>query len=219
MELPVGGLLDHKYKGMTAEKVYSILVKYEEALEDAINQINQQKPNGENSDEEQDAQSQGQGGDEESDEEGTSDSQSADEISDTSQGNISETGTGTDWDELPSAIGEVWDATNDEGKPLNDAEMQELKGEIQRAISLADKLEVAMSSTGSSNGLGSADANQEVQVDWREQLNDLLQSSISEENTWSRLNRRHQHRGINLDRKSTRLNSSHSQQSRMPSSA
>ena len=51
----MGGLLDHKYKGMTAEKVYSILVKDEEALEDAINQINQQKPNGENSDEEQDA--------------------------------------------------------------------------------------------------------------------------------------------------------------------
>ena len=114
----MGGLLDHKYKGMTAEKVYSILVKVEEALEDAINQINQQKPNGENSDEEQDAQSQGQGGDEESDEEGTSDSQSeADEISDTSQGNISEAGTGTDWDELPSAIGEVWDATSEDGTP------------------------------------------------------------------------------------------------------
>ena len=56
------------------------------------------------------------------------------------QGNISEdeTGeseqgsTGSDWDNIPSAIGEVWDATNDEGKPMSDAEMQELKGEIQR---------------------------------------------------------------------------------------
>ena len=202
MELPMGGLLDHKYKGMTAEKVYSILVKDEEALEDAINQINQQKPNGENSDEEQDAQSQSQGGDVESDEEGTSDSQSeADEISDTSQGNISETGTGTDWDELPSAIGEVWDATSEDGTPLNDAEMQELKGEIQRAISLADKLEVAMSSNGSSNGLRSADANQEVKLDWRDQLNDLLQSSVADDITWARPNRRHQFRGINLPSK------------------
>ena len=47
LELAYGGLLDHKYKGMTAEKVYAILVKDEEALEEAINQINQQKPKGE----------------------------------------------------------------------------------------------------------------------------------------------------------------------------
>ena len=207
LELPLGGLLDHKYKGMTAEKVYAILVKDEEALEEAIDQINQQKPKGEESSEEEDAQS--QGGSEATDEEG-------EELSETGTGNISDTGTGesesdgstgenaktgTDWDSIPSAIGEVWDATNDEGKPLTDAEVQEVKGEIQRAISLAEKLEIAMSGTGSSGGLGSADANQEVQVDWREQLNDLLQSSISEENTWSRLNRRHQHRGINLPSK------------------
>ena len=78
---------------------------------------------------------------------------------------------------------------------------KKLKVKFRRAISLAEKLEIAMSSTGSSGGLGSADANQEVQVDWREQLNDLLQSSISDEITWSRLNRRHQHRGINLPSK------------------
>ena len=124
------------------------------------------------------------------------------ELSETGTGNISDTGTGesesdestgegvetgTDWDSIPSAIGEVWDATNDEGKPLTDAEVQEVKGEIQRAISLSEKLEIAMSGTGSSGGLGSADANQEVQVDWREQLNDLSTMLDALEN----LNRMH----------------------------
>jgi predicted metal-dependent peptidase len=187
LELPLGGLLSYKYKGMTAEKVYSILVKDEDALEEAIDQINQQKPKGEESSDEEDAQT--QGGSEATDEEG-------DELSETGTGNISE--PKTDWDSIPSAIGEVWDATNDEGKPLTDAEMQEVKGEIQRAISLSEKLEIAMSSNGSSGGLGSADANQNVQVNWRDQLNDLLQSSVADEITWSRLNKRHQHRGINL---------------------
>ena len=49
-----------------------------------------------------------------------------------------------------------------------------------------------MSSNGSSHGLGSADANQEVKVDWRDQLNDLLQSSVADDITWARPNRRHQ---------------------------
>ncbi len=83
LQLPMGGLLDHKYKGMTAEKVYQILVNDEEAMQEAIEQIqNQNKPNGEDDEQEQDAQS--QGGSEESDEEQDG------EISETSQGNISE---------------------------------------------------------------------------------------------------------------------------------
>jgi predicted metal-dependent peptidase len=201
LQLPMGGLLDHKYKGMTAEKVYQILVNDEEAMQEAIEQIqNQNKPNGEDDEQEQDAQS--QGGSEESDEEQDG------EISETSQGNISEdeTGeseqgsTGSDWDNIPSAIGEVWDATNEEGKPMNDAEMQELKGEIQRAVSLADKLEIAMGS-GSSGMRNRIEELKDVQVDWKDLLLDFLQSAFCDENSWARLNRRHQHRGINLPSK------------------
>jgi len=199
LQLPMGGLLDHKYKGMTAEKVYQILVNDEDAMQEAIEQIQEQKPNGEDDEQEQDAQSQG----------GSEESESGEEISETSQGNISEdeTGeseqgsTGSDWDNIPSAIGEVWDATNDEGKPMSDAEMQELKGEIQRAVSLADKLEVAMGS-GSMGGMRNRiEELKEVQVDWKDLLLDFLQSCVANDYSWARPNKRHAWRGINLPSK------------------
>ena len=203
--LPDGGCLDRKYHRMTAEKVYQILFKDEDALQDAIDQIKQQKPEGDNSEEEQDAQNQGQGGDEE-----------ADETSETGQGNISDDQTGEDgesngegtsddtseslFDSIPSAIGEVWDATTEDGEPMNEAEMQELKGEIQRAVSMADKLH-GMSSEGTSSGRGMAESNQDVSVDWKDTLRDLLQSTKSDDPSWSRLHRNHSWRGINLPSK------------------
>ena len=203
--LPDGGCLDRKYHRMTAEKVYQILFKDEDALQDAIDQIKQQKPEGDNSEEEQDAQTQGQGGDEE-----------ADETSETGQGNISDDQTGEDgesngegtgddtgqslFDSIPSAIGEVWDATTEDGEPMNEAEMQELKGEIQRAVSMADKLH-GMSSEGTSSGRGLAESNQDVSVDWKDTLRDLLQSTKSTDPSWSRLHRNHAWRGINLPSK------------------
>ena len=203
--LPDGGCLDRKYHRMTAEKVYQILFKDEDALQDAIDQIKQQKPEGDNSEEEQDAQTQGQGGDEE-----------ADETSETGQGNISDDQTGEDgesngegtgddtgqslFDSIPSAIGEVWDATTEDGEPMNEAEMQELKGEIQRAVSMADKLH-GMSSEGTSSGRGMAESNQDVSVDWKDTLRDLLQSTNSDDPSWSRLHRNHSWRGINLPSK------------------
>ena len=203
--LPDGGCLDRKYHRMTAEKVYQILFKDEDALQDAIDQIKQQKPQGDNSEEEQDAQTQGQGGDEE-----------ADETSETGQGNISDDQTGEDgesngegtgddtgqslFDSIPSAIGEVWDATTEDGEPMNEAEMQELKGEIQRAVSMADKLH-GMSSEGTSSGRGMAESNQDVSVDWKDTLRDLLQSTNSDDPSWSRLHRNHSWRGINLPSK------------------
>ena len=75
--------------------------------------------------------------------------------------------------------------------------MQELQGEIQRAVSLADKLESAMGGSGSSSGLGGISGNEVATISWKEILRELL-SSVSEDTSWNRLNKRHQWRGINL---------------------
>ena len=84
---------------------------------------------------------------------------------------------------------------------MSDAEMQELKGEIQRAVSLADKLEVAMGS-GSMGGMRNRiEELKEVQVDWKDLLLDFLQSCVANDYSWARPNKRHSWRGINLPSK------------------
>ena len=127
--------------------MYQHLIKDEDALQDAVDQINndneEHKP-----EESQDSEG---GGDSESDDQGEDQSL-------TGHGKYHEDSPRggksilSDLDNLPSAIGEVWDATNEEGKPMNEAEMQELKGEIQRAVSLADKLEQFGSGTSNMKG-------------------------------------------------------------------
>ena len=197
--LPNGGCLDYKYHGMNAEEVYQILVKDEDALQDAIDQINQQNPQGENSDDDEETSDTGQGNNI-SDDSDESDSDESDQDGE-SNGEATGSDTGeTTFDSIPSAIGEVWDATTEDGEPMNDAEMQELKGEIQRAVSMADKLH-GMSEGGTSSGQGLAEANQDVSVDWKEELSNLLQSVVASDYSWSRLNRNHSWRGINLPSK------------------
>jgi len=188
MELPKGGLWDRKYHQKSAEEIYRILINDEAALQDAIDQI-------------------GEGQGEQSEEEGDSNSgeqsEEAEEISNTGKC-FSPTGEKCgqiDLDSLPQAVGEVWDAQDEEGNPLSDSEITELKGEIQRAVSLADKLEKAMGTDGTSSVSQRVEQLKEVHVDWKDQLNDFLQSTLADDNTWSRPNRRHSWRGIHLPSK------------------
>lgn len=186
MKLPEGGLWSREHRGKSSEAIYSELMKSEDALKEAIDSI-------------------GEGN--ECSEEGGSETESGqDEISNTGKyftpSNI-KTGEKVgeiDLDSIPMPTGEVWDAQN-EGKPLSDSEITELKGSIQRAVSLADKLEKAMSSDGTSSMRSRMDQLKEVKVDWKDQLSDFLQSSVASENSWSRLNKRHSWRGINLPSK------------------
>ena len=194
MTLPTGGLLDYQYKGWTAEKVYQHLIKDEDALQDAVDQINndneEHKP-----EESQDSEG---GGDSESDDQGEDQSLTGKGKYSTEDEN-GQSRSFADLDNLPSAIGEVWDATNEEGKPMNEAEMQELKGEIQRAVSLADKLE--QFGSGTSDMKGGIESEKESTISWKDMLNDFLQSLTCNDYSWSRLNKRHAWRGINLPSK------------------
>ena len=201
LRLPLGGVWDRKYTNMTAEQIYRDLINDDESLQEAIDQI--QDDNEEHNPKESEDDSEGEGS------EGNSEEGEEDERNQTGQGNISdEDGKKTsanaegkeekiDLDSIPDAIGKVLDAQDEEGKPLNEAEMQELQGEVQRAVSLADKLESAMGGSGSSSGLGGISGNEVATISWKEILRELL-SSVSEDTSWNRLNKRHQWRGINL---------------------
>ena len=188
-DLPDGGLWDRKYRGKSSEAIYRELVNDEEALQDAIDDIG----NGESS---------GSGAGDETGEGNPGDQN----ISDTGQLSSQETTTGEkvgdiDLDSIPLPQGEVWDAQDESGNALSDVELSELRSDIQRSVSLADKLEKAMSREGTSSVGNRVEAMKDVRVDWKDELNDFLQSNTSDDNSWSRLNRRHQWRGINLPSK------------------
>ena len=184
MVLPEGGLFDRKYHRQSAEQVYRTLSNDDEALDDALEQL-ESNSNDDDSD--------SQNGDSDSDSD-----------SDNSDSDATGNGQGKSLEEkladvkLPS--GEVWMPTNDEGKELSPSEMAELQEELQRTILMADKLESV--GNGSDSSLrGAVQKLNETYVDWVDVLRDLLQSAISTNPTWTRLNKRHSWRGINLPSK------------------
>ena len=215
-ELPEGGLWDRNYMGKSSEVIYRELITNEEALQDAIDTMNE----GNEESNEGSGESGEESGEGESDQESGGESPDAgDQESEDSApvGKPEQSMTGKyfsspdektgekvgdiDLDSIPMPSGEVWDAQDDEGKPLSESEITELQQEIQRAVSLADKLEKAMSCDGTSSMGGRIDTLKEVKVDWKDQLNDFLESTIANDYSWSRLNKRHQWRGINLPSK------------------
>lgn len=194
IELPEDGLLLREHHGDYAESIYAKLIKDEDALQQAINTINK----GNDDEGEQDS--------DEGNSEGNEESQSDESNTDTGKYfSPSDVKTGEkvgniDLDSIPLPTGEVWDA-QDEGKLLCDPEMADLKGAIQRMVSLSEKLEKAMSDDGTSAMSNRMDQLKEAHVDWKSELFDFLQSTFASDNSWSRLNRRHSWRGINLPSK------------------
>ena len=181
MELPEGGLWSQDHRGKSAETIYRELINSEEALQDAIDTIN----DGEST----------EGSSGEGSGEGDNSKLSAPNC------NTGQAVGDINLDSLPLAAGEVWDAQDSDGKPLSESEITELRSQIQRSVSLADKLEKSMSRSGTS-GIGARiDSLKEPQVDWKGQLRDFLESSVSHDNSWSRLNKRHQWRGVYLPSK------------------
>lgn len=197
-ELPEGGLWDREYHGMSAEAIYKILVKNENALQNAIDTINEGKNDSEGeSDPEQSEDEDSEGGEGESetgDKSGTGKYSSGETKTGEKVGSI-------DLDSIPMPEGEIWDAQDDDGKPLSESELTELQTEIQRAVSLSEKLEKAMSKDGTSSLSTRVDSMKEVKVDWKDQLSEFLQSTVNNDYSWNRLNRRHQWRGVNLPSK------------------
>ena len=187
MPLPEGGLLDRQYKGQSAEQVYRTLSNDEDALDDALENLQSNSDNG-NSDSDADA---------DADADADTDADANEDADTDATGN----GQGKSLEEkladveLPS--GEVWMPTNENGQELSPTEMAELQEELQRTITMADKLDtIGENPTG---GFGKAmEQLNESYVDWVDVMRDLLQSVYSNNPTWTRLNKRHSWRGIYL---------------------
>jgi predicted metal-dependent peptidase len=191
MELPKDGLLDRVYHGKSAEQVYRILTNDDDALKNAMEEMESKSEDDSKDESESDTSSSNSGnGEEESEEESEGKSESSD-------GNASGKSLMDELADMKPSMGEVWMPTDEDGKELSDADISEIREKIERTLVLANKLE-GVSNDGSSNLGGVMKNLSQCNVDWKEALKDLLTSAISNNPTWSRLNKRHSWRGVNL---------------------
>ena len=182
MELPKDGLLDRKYRGQSAEQVYRTLTNDDEALQDAIDEM---KSKSDDSDSDESESGEGEG-DAENEGEGV--------------GKGSGKSLTEELENMKPSSGGVSMPKDEEGNDLSESALSEIKENIQRTISMADKLE-GVSDSGNSIMGGAVQTMNESYVNWVDVMKDLLTSAISNNPTWSRLNKRHSWRGVNLPSK------------------
>jgi len=216
-DLPEGGLIDAKYRGQSAELIYRTLTSDDEALQDAVDQIN--NGNDQQDGDQDSGQGSGSGESDDSDQDGSglsgsgSDSECQKCEDAKSSGNDSwglcddcykdqtsesgeESQTGK-YSNLPDPVGEVLDAQDEDGNVLDQQQMAKLSNEIMQRVSMAEKMEKAMGS-GSYGGFSEVQDVNSADIDWLDVFRDHLEDAKSSDTTWNRLNRRHQWRGINL---------------------
>jgi len=184
MELPKDGLLDRKYRGQSAEQVYRTLTNDDEALQDAIDEM-KSKSDDSDSDESESGEGEGEG-DAENEGEGV--------------GKGSGKSLTEELENMKPSSGGVSMPKDEEGNDLSESALSEIKENIQRTISMADKLE-GVSDSGNSIMGGAVQTMNQSYVNWVDVMKDLLTSAISNNPTWSRLNKRHSWRGVNLPSK------------------
>ena len=102
------------------------------------------------------------------------------------------------YSDIPKLIGEVWDAVNEEGKPLNESEKEEMSNAIRSQVFFADKI---ASLSGTSSMTGRVDAVKGGTLNWKDLLSDLLTSMTLKDQSWSRPNKRHAWRDVYLPSK------------------
>lgn len=110
----------------------------------------------------------------------------------------SQSSTGDKYSDIPKLVGEVWDAVDEEGNPLNESQKEELANAIRSQVFFADKI---ASLEGTSSMTGRVDAVKGGTLNWKDILSELLTSITLKDQSWSRLNKRHAWRGINLPSK------------------
>lgn len=183
IDLVEGGMWDIKYRGMSAEKIYSILDEDEKSFKKAIDQMNNQR----NFDKANNDQSSSP----DTDEDNTAD----DQDNSKSSNNEEEKNPGDKYDQIPESIGEVFTPVDENGKELSHVKMQEISEEIKRNVRMADKY---CSMDGTAGLTESIKGDQLSKIRWNDHLRESLTSIFKTETSWKSLNRRHQFRGIHL---------------------
>ena len=183
LELPSNALLDAKYRGMTAEQIVRLLPKDDDADTEP----------GRNADTEPDSgEGEGEGtgtGDETGDETGDDTSTGTGAGDDTGTGD--ETAKPAGMPEKFEPAGEIWDATDDEGKALSPADMKAAEETLKRDIIVAAEVEKATGSGSITIGGGVLDQAKAASVDWVEALADFLDQAFGSEPTLAKPARRH----------------------------
>ena len=87
------------------------------------------------------------------------------------------------------------DAQDEEGNPLSEQAKEELSNTIRSQVFFADKI---ASLNGTSSMGGRVDAVKGGSINWKDLLSEFLTSITNTDQSWSRLNKRHAWRGINL---------------------
>ena len=194
--LPEGGLWNYDYHNMTAEEIYRVLSTDDEAFQQALEDANdvaeqqrqqQESDNQPNDSEEEEDSDEGEGGQGEDSEEGE----------ETETGKYSDgTGSSVDkFDALPDLVGEIIKPTDEQGNELDSAKISEIADNIRSKLFMADKMS---SLSGTSSLRGAVEKVKGQTSDWREVLRDMLDMSISRDQSWARPNKRHFHRGVYL---------------------
>jgi len=183
-------LCDDKYKGMSAERIYSLLKREQEQKEREQQEKEEEEGSGcEEESEEESDQSGDPGEDMEENDEG---SQSDESNGDSAAGDSDST--------IPQGYdepGQIWDATSSEGKPLTDEElskkMEELANDIQTASMISKRC-----GKGSSPSLQrSIDRITKPKMNWRRRMDKWVKDKGKPSGrSWSRLDRRAIQQGL-----------------------
>ena len=198
MELPEGGMLDKRFRGMSAEKIYDMLDNDDDLL-DEIKEEYSDEESDTKSDTDSDCGSNSESDlDEGSESDTDTDSDSAEESEELSTGKYS-SGSEDKYTDLPKSIGEVIAPTDDDGKPLDTSGIQEIAESIRSQVMMSNKL--AGMGGGSSGLEGRIKAMERSQINWADYLQECLESYFRSDHTWSKPNKRHSWRGVHLPAK------------------
>ena len=190
MPLPSDGVWDWKHRNKTPEDVYRTIMSDQDEKQSLLDEL-LDLTGGANDSDESDA-NDGSGGEGDGSDDGKSDTSKI----------FSDASGAPTRDERPVLSGEVWDLQDDDGKKANKDEAKEFAKVVRSTASLNAKLEKAIGNSSMGDAMvGAINANLESEVDWVELLRNFLVSTVADDPTWSRLNKRHQWRGINLPSK------------------
>ena len=165
-EMPEDALYDSKYDGKTADEIYAILSREQE-----------EKQKGSS-----DGKSDEQSDDDSSDSQGNSgDSKDGDDLANANEGKPSDT----------SQAGGVWDAVNQDGKPLTEKEKIDAQRDLANKVRLADSM---TRSCGSGYDNSFSQRLNEIDVEtanYLEKIQDWLVSVYPDQTSWNRPHRNH----------------------------
>ena len=165
-EMPEDALYDSKYDGKTADEIYAILSREQE-----------EKQKGSS-----DGKSDEQSDDDSSDSQGNSgDSKDGDDLANANEGKPSDT----------SQAGGVWDAVNQDGKPLTEKEKIDAQRDLANKVRLADSMTRSCGS-GYDNSFNRRLNEIDVEIaNYKEKVQDWLVSVYPDLTSWNRPHRNH----------------------------